>query len=628
MVAAAAIGGLGSGIVASVLGFVAFNFFFLPPYNTFVVGRAEYVVVLFVFLALSVLISALLARATDRADAAEAREAELRTLQELSADLVTSLPGRETYAHMLRRLVQLFDFDAASLHFQERLFGEAAEPVTVGADEPVSPSWDPSSTGRAPERLPLTVGGRALGLIVLRGDRPPLEPAESRVLRAFCDQMALILEDERLLRAATQAEVYRQTEEVRRSLLAAVSHDLRSPLAAIKASASDLLDPTRIAVAGGRTGGAARDQRPGRPAERTGREPARHVPHRGRHAPGPLADGRPGGDDHGGGRQGRRATPGGATFASTIAPDAALVSADPVFLERVVTNLLENALAATTEAGGSRIEVDVRRTENDAVMRVIDHGYGVPANIRELLFYPFYSLERRGARLGTGLGLAICKGLLTVMGGEIWIEDTPGGGATFACSLPVPARASSQGQRIRRMPARPAEGGRILVVDDEDQIRLALARALTARGFDVDTWPEGESALASVDAFRPDLVVLDLNLPGIDGLTVCRRLREQGDVPILILSVREEEADKVEALNLGADDYLTKPFGIEEFLARVRALLRRSGGAAPAPGRHFRATASRSIWRTDPCVAAASPSGSRRPSGRCWTRSPATRGSC
>jgi two-component system KDP operon response regulator KdpE len=127
------------------------------------------------------------------------------------------------------------------------------------------------------------------------------------------------------------------------------------------------------------------------------------------------------------------------------------------------------------------------------------------------------------------------------------------------------------------MSARPAEGGRILVVDDEDQIRLALARALVARGFVVETRPEGESALTTTHWFRPDLVVLDLNLPGMDGLTVCRRLREQGDVPILILSVREEEADKVEALNLGADDYLTKPFGIEEFLARVRALLRRSG---------------------------------------------------
>jgi two-component system KDP operon response regulator KdpE len=135
------------------------------------------------------------------------------------------------------------------------------------------------------------------------------------------------------------------------------------------------------------------------------------------------------------------------------------------------------------------------------------------------------------------------------------------------------------------MPGRPAEAGRVLVVDDEDQIRLALARALTARGFMVETRPEGESALRTFSWLRPDLVVLDLNLPGIDGLTVCRRIREQSDVPILILSVREEEADKVEALNLGADDYLTKPFGIEEFLARVRALLRRSGATAAArPG--------------------------------------------
>jgi two-component system sensor histidine kinase KdpD len=335
--------------------------------------------------------------------------------------------------------MQLFEFDAASLHFQERLFGEAAEPVTVGADEPISPSWDPSSTGKAPERLPLTVGGRALGLIVLRGDRPPLEPAESRVLRAFCDQMALILEDERLLRAATQAEIYRQTEEVRRSLLAAVSHDLRSPLAAIKASASDLLDQdaTRSPEAEREALLAINDQ-----ADRLNGLVANMLD-MSRIEAGML-------------RARAQTVDLEETLTAavdrvveqhpevdvrvTIAPDAALVSADPVFLERVVTNLLENAVAATTEAGGSRIEVDVRRTEDDSVLRVIDHGSGVPANIRELLFYPFYSLERRGARLGTGLGLAICKGLLTVMGGEIWIEDTPGGGATFAASLPVPPR--------------------------------------------------------------------------------------------------------------------------------------------------------------------------------------------
>jgi two-component system, OmpR family, KDP operon response regulator KdpE len=128
--------------------------------------------------------------------------------------------------------------------------------------------------------------------------------------------------------------------------------------------------------------------------------------------------------------------------------------------------------------------------------------------------------------------------------------------------------------------------GRILVVDDEHSIRRAVGRALTARSYDVQLATDGEEALSMVAAFQPDLVVLDLNLPALDGLSVCRQLRVWSSVPILVLSVREEEADKVAALDLGADDYLTKPFGIDELLARVRALLRRAGArGAPKPVR-------------------------------------------
>jgi two-component system KDP operon response regulator KdpE len=126
---------------------------------------------------------------------------------------------------------------------------------------------------------------------------------------------------------------------------------------------------------------------------------------------------------------------------------------------------------------------------------------------------------------------------------------------------------------------------RILVVDDEEQILRALRRALAARGYEVETAADGEEALAEVEAAMPDLVVLDLNLPGIDGMEVCRRLRTWTSVPILILSVREDEAGKVEALDLGADDYLTKPFGVEELLARVRALLRRAHPMEAEPPR-------------------------------------------
>jgi two-component system KDP operon response regulator KdpE len=127
--------------------------------------------------------------------------------------------------------------------------------------------------------------------------------------------------------------------------------------------------------------------------------------------------------------------------------------------------------------------------------------------------------------------------------------------------------------------------GRVLVVDDEQSIRRAVGRALTARGYDVQLATNGEEALSAA-AFQPDLVVLDLNLPAMDGLSVCRQLRAWSPVPILVLSVREDEADKVAALDLGADDYLTKPFGIDELLARVRALLRRAGTqGAPKPVR-------------------------------------------
>jgi len=115
----------------------------------------------------------------------------------------------------------------------------------------------------------------------------------------------------------------------------------------------------------------------------------------------------------------------------------------------------------------------------------------------------------------------------------------------------------------------------VLVVDDEAQIRRALSRALSARDYEVEVAVDGEEALAVAVRFVPDVIVLDLNLPDIDGLEVCRRLRAWSSTPVIVLSVREDEADKVEALDLGADDYLTKPFGIEELLARIRALLRR-----------------------------------------------------
>jgi two-component system, OmpR family, KDP operon response regulator KdpE len=117
---------------------------------------------------------------------------------------------------------------------------------------------------------------------------------------------------------------------------------------------------------------------------------------------------------------------------------------------------------------------------------------------------------------------------------------------------------------------------RVLVVDDEPQIRRALAINLRARGYQVDLAATGEEALNAVAGQPPDVIVLDLGLPGISGLEVIRGLRGWSQVPIIVLSVREREADKVAALDAGADDYVTKPFGINELLARLRAAVRRA----------------------------------------------------
>ncbi len=128
------------------------------------------------------------------------------------------------------------------------------------------------------------------------------------------------------------------------------------------------------------------------------------------------------------------------------------------------------------------------------------------------------------------------------------------------------------------------DNSRVLVVDDEPQITRVLRTVLTSQGYQVRTAAEGESALSSFFEWHPELVITDLFMPHMDGLELCKRIRALSTVPIIVLSVKGEERAKVEALDSGADDYVTKPFGMDELLARVRAALRRAtGGATDVP---------------------------------------------
>jgi two-component system response regulator MtrA len=140
-------------------------------------------------------------------------------------------------------------------------------------------------------------------------------------------------------------------------------------------------------------------------------------------------------------------------------------------------------------------------------------------------------------------------------------------------STPHPGPAPSTTRADR--PARAEVRERILLVDDDGRIRQALSLALDDEGFAVATAPSGEEAMATLGRESVDLVLLDLMLPGTDGLTVCRRLRAQGDLPIIIITARSDSADVIAGLEAGADDYVTKPIVAGELAARIRALLRR-----------------------------------------------------
>lgn len=203
VVLTAAVGGLGPAILASLLGFASFNYFFLPPYDTFAIGKAEDVIVLFVFLGLSVLIATLIARSDARARAAEERANDLRLQQELSRALVEPRPGVDRYGGVLRLVVSTFGFRDGALFEQPNADLGGLEEVSIVDAEPGSVGV---AAGDGVERFPLNVGRRNLGLLVLRGDRAPLTPAERRILEAFGNQLALLLERDRLLRAAVSAK--------------------------------------------------------------------------------------------------------------------------------------------------------------------------------------------------------------------------------------------------------------------------------------------------------------------------------------------------------------------------------------------------------------------------------------
>jgi two-component system sensor histidine kinase KdpD len=427
VIAVAAVGGLYPGVVGALLGFAFADWYFIPPIHSLTVDHAGDVIALVVFLVVAVAVSLIndqLARR--RLEVARARS-EAEALARLAGGALIS--GPEALPQLTAELRSTFGLDAVAVltpatdraQHEDRGWKVLA---SAGAPVPASPDGAPFS---------VELGDGAV--LVLAGSA--LEADDRRLLTAFVAQLRLVREQSRLKDQAASAERLAEANELRTALLAAVSHDLRTPLASIKASATSLLsddvtwspdavkgfchtisaESDRLNTLVGNLLDMSRLQ--------TG---ALH-----------LAIRRVGLEE--------------VTYAAlaSLSRDATRVSvdvpetlprvdADPALLERAVANLVDNALNWSPPDRPVRVEAGMGGDRID--LRVVDRGPGIPAGQREAVFQPFQRLGDGGSatREGVGLGLAVAKGFVEAMGGELTLEDTPGGGVTAIISLPVDER--------------------------------------------------------------------------------------------------------------------------------------------------------------------------------------------
>ena len=245
-----------------------------------------------------------------------------------------------------------------------------------------------------------------------------------------------------------------------------------------------------------------------------------------------------------------------------------------------VANLVANAVSYS--AVDSTVLVTTKSDEGSVEISVVDQGIGIPSDEIDRIFERFYRVDpaRHRSTGGTGLGLSIVKHVAATHGGDIRVWSVEGQGSTFTLTLPQHqphhgASALDHAEPIQTSNRGGTEVTRVLVVEDEESYSEALAYMLRKEGFEVAIAADGNAALTEFDRNGADIVLLDLMLPGIPGTEVCRTIRQTSSVPVIMVSAKDDEVDKVVGLELGADDYVTKPYSPRELVARIRAVLRR-----------------------------------------------------
>jgi two-component system sensor histidine kinase KdpD len=443
--------GRGPSVVAALLSVGLFDLLFVPPYYTFAVSDVRYLFTFAVMLAVALAMSGLTVRIRAQADAARDREQQASVLYAMSREIAGTRDVDTLVAVVARHLGEIFGGrvivllpDAGGRLVARGPSPQAFELDTQQHDLAQRLYENPSAAGVAPWT---PRGGRAL-LLPLLGSRGPVgalgvlpdhrsasaTPEQRHQLETFANQTALALERAQLANEAEAARVRIETEELKNSLLSSVSHDLRTPLAAITGAASTLLE-----------GGDGVDAATRRElldsiheeAERLNRL-VQNLLEMTRLTSGALSLRRqwhPLEEVIGAalGRLGKRLAD--RRVITRIPEDLPLVQIDDVLIEQVLINLLDNAAKHT--ASGTPITVVATATDRTVTVEVTDHGPGLPRGEEDEVFEKFYRGAGAGGR-GAGLGLAICKAIIQAHGGHIWAQNVPEGGAAFFFTLPNP----------------------------------------------------------------------------------------------------------------------------------------------------------------------------------------------
>ncbi len=413
VVAIAAVGGLIVGVVSAVAASLLANWFVVPPVHTFTIGEGENIVALVVFVAVALTVSLLVDRVSTRSRQAIRARAESEALARATATLVGEHDPRPDLLDQLR---VTFGLDSVAL------LSNGEDGWTVDAAAGVDPPRQPSDG----VRWDLT--GDGTSVLVTLG--PDMDAEDQRVLRTFLSQLSLALQRGRLQAEAAEAARLADANALRTALLQAVSHDLRTPLATIKASATSLLQPD---VAW--TGDERREfiRAIDTEADRLNRVVGNlldmsrlqagviHAANRPVYLEDVVAQAL-------------------ASLTDTDDIDVAVpetippVDADPALLERVLVNVVANAVAWSPVDQPVRVEAG--EVNGRVHLRVIDRGPGIAPENRAKVFEPFQRLGDRSSLAGVGLGLAVARGFVQAVGGDLRLDDTPGGGLTVVIDLP------------------------------------------------------------------------------------------------------------------------------------------------------------------------------------------------